>query len=208
MISQEIKDKIAKVYELVKRGATEGEKEAAQNALDKLIEKYQLDGIDLESINKEKRQFKYSTSMELTLLAAIIRVLIEDKNAISYAVRNTYKVRNVEVPLTYIDYVTVDCAYEYFRRHMKQQWNKTFAKYLKQCRKPKTKNKKRTALQDVFMSRYIVKSNLYREGDTEMRTTDLSKLSPKQLEEFIALQEIEGGQFNRQMTNGLLLENK
>ena len=34
-----IKDKIAKIYELVNRGATEGERAAAKNLLDKLMKK-------------------------------------------------------------------------------------------------------------------------------------------------------------------------
>jgi len=36
-MEQSIKDKIAKIYELVKRGSTDGEKTAAKLALDKLM---------------------------------------------------------------------------------------------------------------------------------------------------------------------------
>lgn len=208
MISQNIKDRIAKIYELVKRGATEGEKAAAKTALDNLLKKYNLEGIDLENINKELRKFKYSTSMELTLLAAILLVLVEDKEAIKSASRNTYKCRHVEVSLTYMDYVTADCAYEYFRRHMKEQWNKLCIEYVNKCRKAKTKNRRRAELQEAFIQRYIINSKLYREGDIYEREIDLKALSAKELNDYMIMQQIEGGQYNRQMTNGLLIESK
>lgn len=41
-MNQELKNKIAKIYELVNRGATDGERQAAKNQLDKLMKKYNL----------------------------------------------------------------------------------------------------------------------------------------------------------------------
>ena len=48
-MTNENKDKIAKIYELVKRGATEGEKQAAELALNKLLKKYNLTDEFLET---------------------------------------------------------------------------------------------------------------------------------------------------------------
>ena len=41
-MTNENKDKIAKIYQLVKRGATDGEKQAAEIALNKLLKKFNL----------------------------------------------------------------------------------------------------------------------------------------------------------------------
>jgi hypothetical protein len=41
-MTNEIRAKIAKVYELVNNGATEGERAAAKAAMDRFIDKYKL----------------------------------------------------------------------------------------------------------------------------------------------------------------------
>ena len=60
-MTNETKDKIAKIYELVKRGATEGEKQAAEIALNKLLKKFNLTDEFLETINLREYEFKYAT---------------------------------------------------------------------------------------------------------------------------------------------------
>lgn len=52
-MNEKVKDKIAKVYELVKRGVA-GEQESAEKMLNKLLEKYNISENELNSIDEKK----------------------------------------------------------------------------------------------------------------------------------------------------------
>ena len=58
-MNEKVKDKIAKVYELVKRGVA-GEQESAEKMLNKLLEKYNISENELNSINYEKKRMNTS----------------------------------------------------------------------------------------------------------------------------------------------------
>ena len=204
MIDPKLKQKLAKVYELVKRG-TEGEKDAARKALDKMLAKYNLEGIDLESIDKSKYHFKYSTDMEVSLIARLAKTVLNDANCIDSAYRLTGSVKEVVLQLTYLDYITLTASYEYFRRHMKAQWIIFCAPHIRRCRTNKTRNKKRNELKDVFFSIYCQQSNLYKPHELEPIKWD--DLSEREKKNYLHLENVEGGTYNRQVTNGLLLEN-
>ena len=199
-MNQEIKEKLAKVYELVNRGV-DGEKEAAKAALDRIVKKYGLTDNDVANINKKAYSFKYSTNLELMLLHTLIRYFL-DKEVRAH--RDTWKKREVVAQLEYVDYVTLECAYEYFRRHMKKQFNKICLPKIKRCRSSKTKNKRREQLQNLFFSSYVIASKLYKEGDLE--TVDASKMTEKEMRDRAALRNVEGGAYTQQMTTGLYLE--
>lgn len=203
MLDANLKQRLSKVYELVKRGATEGERAAAQAALDKLLGKYNLTGIDLDSLDREIYKFKYSTTLEEWLLLRILKVMIDDDVARASAVKQTYGVRQIRLHLRYLDYITVSCAYEYFRRHMKQQWNKLCAAELKKKRKAKTRNQRREELQSLFFDRYIIASKLYKEE--ELTEVDLSQVSDRERRDRYNLEDIEGGAFATQVQSGHLL---
>ena len=66
-MTNENKDKITKIYELVKRGATEGEKQAAEIALNKLLKKFNLTDEFLATIHLREYEFKYATQLDLDL---------------------------------------------------------------------------------------------------------------------------------------------
>ncbi|MEQ9426987.1 MAG: DUF2786 domain-containing protein [Cyclobacteriaceae bacterium] len=203
-MNDEIKSRLAKIYELVKRGATEGERAAAKKALDRLMQKYNLDSVDLESIDRKAYWFKYVSKMEERLLIRLLYFFVEDSEAIFQAAsKDTYGCRDIYFTLTYLDYVTLDSAYEYFRRHMKAQWQKLCAPELKKCRKTKTRNKKRKKLQAVFYERYIIASNLV--DPKNLAKVDLTKMSLKEIEELLQFSDIEGGAYNRQVVTGNLL---
>ncbi|AXG70448.1 hypothetical protein KORDIASMS9_02688 [Kordia sp. SMS9] len=201
-MNDKVRAKIAKVYELAKRGEY-GEKEVAKKMLNKFIEKYNLNQQDIENIKKQEYRFKYTSKMEMWLITALVDYFIEDLNGVQMY-RDTNGVKEIMIPLEYLDYVTVLSAYEYFRRHMRKQFEKACLLEIKRCRTRKTKNKRRAELQEIFFSKYIYASNLYKEHQIEQ--IDLSKVSKKELKDRLNLEAIEGGAYNTQVTTGLYLE--
>jgi len=205
-MTDELKDRIAKIYALVNQGATDGERKAAKAALDRLMKKYDLDGVDLENIDKKYYSFRYTSHTESCLLGYIMSYFWPDLNIRENAYITNYdskaltRCRMIRVRLTYVDYITLDSAYEYFRRHMKAQWKKTCAPILARCRKAKTRNRKRSELQAAFLEQYVIKSGLVRKEDITQVPT--SELSAGEQERQRAIQGVEGGQYSTQVQNG------
>lgn len=193
-----LREKLAKVYALVNRGATEGERIAAKKALDRLIDKHGVNESELQSIELKEYHFTYTSNNELTLLIQIVKTF--EKAAFPRLTRGSKK---AYADLTHLEFITIDSAYEYFRRHMKKEWNRLYAGELKKCRNQKTKAKRRKVLQDLFISRYIILSKLHEEKDIEV----IKNNSSKEMKDRMLLLDMEGGQFNRQLTQGLLLNN-
>lgn len=202
-MTEELRNKLSKVYALVNQGATEGEKQAARKALDRIIDKYKINIEDLNQIHLKEYRFKYSTMLEFYLFPRLVMFFAPE--ASEGACYSTFGVREFRLKMNYLDWVTLESAYEYYRRHMKSQWQKVCAIEVKRCRKAKTRNKRRAVLQGEFLQRYIIASKLYH--PKELTSRDTSSMSQKQIEDLYKMQAIEGGQYNRQMTNGLLLEN-
>lgn len=200
-MTQEQKDKIAKVYALATQGV-DGEKDAAKTLLDKLIKKYNLSDDALASIQMCNYSFKYNNMMEVWLIEQLHKYFLPEKDINGY--RATLNRRDVVLKLEYIDYVTIESAYEYFRRHMNTQFKKTCLPLIKRCKSTKTRNKRREELQQMFFSKYVYESKIYLPN--QLRTVDLNQLSGKELKDRQRLQNIEGGQFNTQVTTGLYLE--
>jgi len=201
-MNEDIRKKIAAIYELVKRGS-DGEKQAAKVALDRLMKKYNLDASDIESIELRVYCFKYSSNMDMYLLHTLVDYFLE-VGAMKGASRSTRKVKEIHMKLNYGDYVTIDCAYHYFRRHMKKQWDLHCADQLKRMRSAKRIKQRRDNLQQVFFGQYVIKSKLYKDGD--LLSVDFNTMTQQQVNDFKAMQVIEGGQYNKQMITGNLLE--
>lgn len=201
-----LKDKLAKVLALVNKGATEGEKKAAEKALQRMIDKYNINPEELGRLTIKRYRFKYTTDMETILLMRLVRFVLENEQACHSARKHTFGVKEVSFDLEYFDYVTLSASYEYFRRHMKAEWNKHCALLVKRCRTTKTRNKKREELQEVFMSKYFISSNLY--GQSEVSEIDMSKVSSREREYRSRMAGVQGGKYNRQLNNGLLLEHQ
>lgn len=200
-MTQEVKDKIAKVYELVKNGV-QGEKEAAYKALDRLMKKYNLNENDIKTIHLKEYGFKYSNNMELMLLIQLHKYFLPEKKVTAF--RDTWGKKELVLKLEYIDYMTIEMAYEYFRRHMNSQFKSICLPEINRCRKLKTKNKRRQELQDLFFSQYVLKSKIY--NPDQIKQVDLSKISDKEKSDRMKLQNITGGIFYNQVTTGLFLE--
>jgi len=202
-MNKEVKDKLRKVYELVNRGATEGERVAAKRAIDRLLKKHNIEGLDLENLDKDRYSFKYTDNLELRLFSILIMYFIDEEEMKKLSRRNR-TVKEVYANLKYLDYVTIEASYSYFRRHMRKEWNRLCLPQVLRCRKPKTRNKKRGELQELFLGQYLIASKLYKDGD--LIDVDLGKLSDKEREQRRSLDGIEGGHYNKQVTNRLLLE--
>ena len=193
-----IKEKIAKVYELVKRGV-DGEQKAAEKALERLVKKYNLEDIDLETINQKEYVFKYTSNLDLWLFAQLNIYFFQEKR--NQLFKDTWGVKEISVNLEYVDYVVLSCAYEYFKRHMKKQFNEFALPLINRCRSDRTKNKKRKELQEVFFNIYIQKSKLYKPEDLQKR----KKISLKDIENEQNLSGVQGGKYNTQLSTGLYL---
>lgn len=207
-MNDNIKHRIAQIYELVERGATKGERKAARAALDRLMVKYKLEESDLVSINKTWRVFKYTTRLELLLLTRLGMFMIDlDINNDAYRTsidpKSLTRCKQVMLNLTYLDYIALEASYEYFRRHMKGQWQKTCEPIVRRCIKAKTRNKKRRELQETFFDQYIIASGLVEAEN--LVPLDPSSMSRGELDRLRALQGLEGGRYNTQVTGGRLL---
>lgn len=203
MENQQLKNKLSKIYELVKRGSTEGEQSAAKRQLDKLIEKYNLHGIDLENLSKSEYKFKYKTELDQWLLAQLVVFLIGDE-AWKTAIKDLRYGKEIELTLTYLDWVTVETSFQYFKRHMAEQWKAVCAKDVARKRSAKTKKARLEQLRTPFFSQYIIKSKLYK--NEELKSVDVSTLSEKELQDRIMMKDVQGGSYNKQVNNGLYLE--
>lgn len=202
MITPELKAKLAKVYELAKRG-TDGEKQAAEALLDKLLNKHNLAGIDLDSLDKERYVFTYTSEIEVKLMTRIMAYILEKPELIRESIRHRTR-KQILCDLTYMDYIKLSCAYEYFRGHMKTQWKIVCAAEVKRRRKAKTKNKRRAELQLYFFSKYIIASGLCKPDEIEYKEVDENS---KEYADMVRMQKVQGGSYKTQVHSGHLIGN-
>jgi hypothetical protein len=193
-----LKDKLQKIYELIQRGATEGEKEAAKKALDRIVKKYNLDESQLSSVFFKQYTFRYSSNIEQALFIYIVNYLHP------HAFKSLFRYfgeKRIYASLIYTEYINIDCAYEYFRRHMKANYKKVVTPMLKKIRKNRAK--KKAELDNLFIEQYLLKSNLVPKDD--IGTLDASEMSEAEIKRRMKMLEIEGGNYNKQVENNLLL---
>jgi hypothetical protein len=192
-------DKISKVYELANKGATDGEKEAAKRALDRLMKKYNLTEEYIKNMHLKFYNFSYSTNLDLALFNQLVEYFFRDKDYSGY--KSTTGGKHIVFKLEYLDYIQLDCAYAYFRTHMGKQFKKHCHPILSKCRTNRTKTKRRAELQSEFFSKYVMASKLYHEDQLVER-----KLSQRDQKNRQLIGTVEGGQYNQQVTTGLYLE--
>ena len=197
-MNDKIKEKITKVYELVKRGIA-GEQQSAEKMLNKLLEKYNISEDELNSIDEKKYYFKYASNLDEWLLIQLIEYFFKEKNYKLYRIKNC-GVKEIAIQMPYLDWVTLDSAYGYFKAHLNQQWRKHGLPVVNLCLTTKTKNKLRIEMQDSFFKLYVVRSGIYR---PEQITS--APLSEEQIKQLTMLYGVEGGKYNQQVTTGLYL---
>ena len=106
-MNDKVKEKIAKVYELVKRGVA-GEQKSAEKMLNKLLEKYNISKDDL--IDEKEYYFKYASNLDEWLLIQLIEYFFKEKKYNLYRIKNC-GVKEIAIQMPYLDWVTLDSAY-------------------------------------------------------------------------------------------------
>lgn len=193
---------------LADRGATEGERKAARKGMERLIAKYDLTDEHIHDTLKVQYFFKYASDLDWKLFCRLYSYFLEtnEKIYVRYEKWDGHRYvdcREIVVNLSRMDYITMDCAFGYFRPHMNKQWREIALPEINRHRKPKTKNQKRKLLQDKFFVRYCIASGLYREE--ELQNKEISNRA--ELEAILMFRNVEGGEFNQQVGTGLYLEN-
>ena len=201
-MNDKIKEKITKVYELVKRGIA-GEQQSAEKMLKKLLEKYNISEDELNSIDEKNYYFKYASNLDEWLLIQLIEYFFKEKNYKLYRIKDS-GVKEIAVQMPYLDWVTLDSAYGYFKPHLNQQWRKHGLPVVNRCRTTKTKNKRREEMQQTFFNLYIIRSGIYR--PEQKNSNSLKSLTEEEIKRLTMLYGVEGGKYNQQVTTGLYLE--
>jgi len=127
-INDTIKSRIAKVLELARRGATEGERNAAEQRLQELLNKY---GVSLEDVigvelPKERIKFEYTEQWEYDLITQIAaRVRDGDVNEDTYVLkderRNRARVKRFWIELTKVEAIEVQYLWPKYQAAYKEQ---------------------------------------------------------------------------------------
>lgn len=196
-MNESLKDKIAKIYALVNQGATEGERAAAKKALDRLLSKYQLAGENLELIAKKVYVFKYKTELDVMLMSRLIAFFMPNE----CGTRSPWA-KVLKITLFYEDWVTLDCTYAYFRKHMAGQWKTHCLPVVNRCRTAKTRNKKRAELYPAFFTEYAIRSGIVNQAEIKYRPLT----SAKDIERSQLIKGIQGGDYKKQVITDKLLE--
>ena len=198
-MNDKIKEKITKVYELVKRGIA-GEQQSAEKMLKKLLEKYNISEDELNSIDEKEYYFKYASNLDEWLLIQLIEYFFKEKKYKIYRIKDS-GVKEIAIQMPYLDWVTLDSAYGYFKPHLNQQWRKHGLPVVNRCRTTKTKNKRREAMQKTFFKLYVARSGIYRPEQKISKS-----LTEEEIKRLTMLYGVEGGKYNQQVTTGLYLE--
>ena len=201
-MNDKVKEKLTKVYELVKRGVA-GERQSAEKMLKKLLEKYNISEAELNSIDEKEYYFKYASNLDEWLLIQLIEYFFKEKNYKLYRIKNS-GVKEIAIQMPYLDWVTLDSAYGYFKSHLNQQWRKHGLPVVNRCRTTKTKNKRREAMQKTFFNLYIIRSGIYH--PEQKNSNSLKSLTEEEIKRLTMLYGVEGGKYNQQVTTGLYLE--
>ena len=201
-MNDKVKEKITKVYELVKRGIA-GERQSAEKMLKKLLEKYNISEDELNSIDEKEYYFKYASNLDEWLLIQLIEYFFKEKKYKLYRIKDS-GVKEITIQMPYLDWVTLDSAYGYFKPHLNQQWRKHGLPIVNRCRTTKTKNKRREEMQQTFFNLYIIRSGIYR--PEQKNSNSLKSLTEEEIKRLTMLYGVEGGKYNQQVTTGLYLE--
>jgi len=107
---ESIKEKILKVYELVKRGV-DGEQSAAQKRLDTLLEKYNITLEDILSEEKKEYRFKKGHHHDKSILFQCLAKFTTQDTYTKYH-RKGY----IDVELTKVEYLDLSEALEFYKK--------------------------------------------------------------------------------------------
>jgi len=107
-----------KINELAKRGI-EGEREAAEIALDRLMRKHGITIEDIEGEEKTRCHFAYGSAPEKQLLMQVIASVTKIK---SYFVPRNGNTKNIVMDLTAAENIEIEFKYAIYRRLLKEEY--------------------------------------------------------------------------------------
>lgn len=206
MNKEKLINRLSKVKELIERGATEGEKQAARIQFKKIIQNNELTEDDLLDIIKKEYCFKYANYAEMCLFMHLycnLKDIYSEEND-SYVKSGASEQRKIYAKLTKLEYIELTAMYEYFRRHMKDQYKEAMlevkSKYFAKFRNFKKLQPVLRTSQSVFINEYCNRSGI----------RSKTKRAPKSVETPLSattIGNIEGGQYNKQLnTDSRMLE--
>lgn len=193
-VDDKIKDRISKIQALVTRGV-DGEQVAAKTQLDKLLKKYNISPAEVDEITKKQYFFKYASELDKQLFLQLMHYFFKGHQIQFFL--HTGGRKEISARLEYLDYITISCSYEYFKRHMRQEWEKFSADILKRKRKAKTKNALRADLRGMFYAKYVQESRIYHPEQLKQKLP--SEMTKAELEHYNRLQQVQGGQYHSQL---------
>ncbi len=199
-MEDKIKKTLLKVYELINRGS-DGEKEAAKAAFDRIVAKYNLDDIDISSLNKEVVLIRYYNNLEKVIAKRVILCFVDRDDAFVGAFQTTVDSKKIlGVMLTDMEKVVVECAFGYFRKHMREQYKTNCVPQIKKIKRKKGKRARAEELKLLFLQRYCIASKLYKEH--ELETIHPMDLSDDEYADHMRMSGVKGGQYRTQVATG------
>lgn len=120
----DILEKLNKIKQLIDRGGTPGEKSAARNLFDQLVNKYQISPEELEEVQVKVYTWECKNKTEEELLIQILSKVIKNQH-MDLIIKDELK---FGLELTYLQYVEVDLLFELYNVELENE-----IKYLKQA---------------------------------------------------------------------------
>ncbi|WP_020403764.1 hypothetical protein [Gracilimonas tropica] len=207
--TDQIQKRFASLIRLAERGATEGEKAAARKAMERLQMKYDFDSLNLDELLRSEYCFTWTSNIEIKLFIVLCKYFLNREDFIvekrNWREENgeLYEARELAIKLDQMEYITIECAYEYFRRHMNSEWKRLIIPKLNRCRKARTRKAKKETLEPLFFEQYIIRSQLV--NPEHLTELDPEEMSQQEIENRAAMTGMQGGAFNRQVGTGLYL---
>lgn len=144
---------LKKIKALAERGVG-GEKDSAQALLDRLMKKYGVTELDLETERVETAWFRYRDEMERRILSQII-FMVTGKYSFGCIGRHTNRPRKERgVDCTAAERLEIEANYEFFKEAMKQEF-------------------------EVFFTAFCYKNNLY-PSKNKVPPKDIDEMTPEE----------------------------
>ena len=124
--------KLKKIYALVLEGS-DGEKEAAEAALSKLLKKYHLTLDDLNDSLEEDYIFEYHSVDERKLLVQVVYQVLDRSGACLYLYNNRtkrYLKTKICVSCTKAQFIEIEYLYDFYKRLWEQEKQSMFEAFV------------------------------------------------------------------------------
>lgn len=190
-MNSQLQKRLDKVFALINQGATDGEKAAAKAALDRIVDNHNLHGQVNVADSSIERSFLYKGMIEIYLMQELMAHFNID-------VYNGKRTRSrIYMDMNYLDFIQIDCAFSYFRVHMRDQWNKTCLPLINRKRTARSKKATRDQLVQVFIPAYCDKSGI---GTWTKTSRETHKMNKAEMDAALATLMVEGGKFHNQVS--------